>query len=140
MPAPRIPLGVPLMDEDHARIEALIADIPAMPDAELTAFGVRLRLELAEHFTAEEDLMKERGAPVLECHVAQHRMLLSEVEAGVERAGDDAAALRRHLGRDVPALVLAHVASVDQMTARFLGGGLDADAVAGLRLPIGSAA
>jgi len=140
MPAPRIPLGVPLMDEDHARIEALLDGVSALPDADLPAFGARLHRALAEHFAAEEKLMQARNAPILECHIAQHRMLLAEVAAGVERAGADADALRRHLGRDVSALVLAHVASVDQVAARFLAGTLAAQSVVGLRLPIGSAA
>lgn len=140
MPAPRIPLGVPLMDEDHARLEALMATAPAVADADLPIFAARLHRELTGHFAAEEKLMRERGAPVLECHIAQHRMLLAEVEAGVERAGADTDALRRHLGRDVPALVLAHVASVDQVAARVLAGTLAAQSVVGLRLPIGSAA
>lgn len=135
MSAPKIPLGVPLMDEDHARIEALFETVADLPDDALPAFGARIQSVLAEHFAAEEDLMREHQAPVLECHIAQHRMLLAEVAAGAERAGDDAAALRQHLGRDVPALVLSHVGSVDQVTSRFLGGTLDPYAVSNLRLP-----
>lgn len=140
MPAPRIALGVPLMDEDHARIEALLDEARTLPEAQLATFATRIHHELASHFAAEEELMRERGAPALDCHVAQHRMLLGEIQAGVERAGADAAALRRHLGRDIAALVIAHVASIDQVAARFLNGALDAQAVASLRLPIGSAA
>ena len=139
MNAPQIPLGVPLMDEDHARLEALFETASSLPDAELGAFLARVRDELAQHFAREEELMRQHDAPVLHCHIAQHHMLLTEVDMAGTRAAGDVSAQRRLLTRDLPALVLSHVASVDQVTSRFLGGNLDIDAVAALRLPVENA-
>ena len=52
-------------------------------------------------------------------------------------AADDRAGLRRALPV-LAELVAGHVASVDRVTAQFLGGTLDQTAVAALRLPVGA--
>lgn len=135
MTSPKFPLGVPLMDADHARIEALFEQVNTIADDALPAFSDMIERELARHFAAEEELMREHQAPVLECHIAQHRMLLGRVAEDAARAAGDAAALRLHLCRDVAELVMSHVMSVDQVTARFLGGSLDPQSVGALRLP-----
>ena len=131
---PRIPLNAPLMDADHARVEALFDRAAGVGEGELVALAGAIRRELAAHFAVEEEMMRAAAAPALECHVAQHAMLLAQADEAVRLApsGD----LRRRLAQELPALVLSHVASLDRMAARFLNGELTPDATAALRLPI----
>ncbi len=139
MTAPKFALGVPLMDDDHAHLESLFDCVDAVADDRLPEFLETVRSEVAAHFDREEELMREHDVPVYDCHVAQHRLLLSELDA--VRAGAAAtkpAMLREFLVHVVPSLVMSHVASVDRVTATFLQGGLDPRAVDKLRLPSAS--
>lgn len=135
MRKPALPLGVPLMDDDHARIEEALAHAAARSDGELLSALSLCRDELAEHFAREEELMEEARLPVLACHVAQHRRLLEDVDATLAAKCGDPVALRAYLERDLPNLVMAHIGSVDMLSARFLSGDLSSDATAALRLP-----
>lgn len=136
MDTPKFPLGVPLMDEDHFQLEQLFETVDAVADDGLAAFQEKACAEVAAHFAREEELMRAHEVPVLHCHIAQHQRVLAELEAAkaLARAGD-LAGLRLHLTRDLPSLVMAHVASVDQVTAHFLRGSLEASAFCNLRLP-----
>jgi hemerythrin-like metal-binding protein len=135
MSQPELVLGVPLMDEDHARLEALFASIAGTPDNGLPALFDAAEAETKAHFEREEQLMRAADFPVLFCHVAQHKMILAEFENG-RRAKDasDTAELRRFLTRTLPGLVSAHVASVDRVTAGFLKGEIVPGDLAELRL------
>lgn len=136
MSAPKFPLGVDLMDDDHAHLEELMDGVKDVPDSALPDYLNTLRDEIAAHFSREEALMREARVPVLECHVAQHARLISDIDSMRTRLADiDVASLRTYLGRDIPSMVMAHVASVDQISARFLLGELDGALVARLRLP-----
>lgn len=138
MSDPKFPLGVPLMDDDHAHLEELMAGAAGLDDTALAAFLDTVREEIAGHFSREETLMREARVPVLECHVAQHARLIEEIDSVRARARAEAIptpALRAFLVRDVPNLVMAHIASVDQISARFLTGTLDSAMVSRLRLP-----
>jgi len=137
MSDPKFPLGVALMDDDHAHLEELMASVPGLADSALPAFLDTLRNEIAAHFVREEALMREANVPVLDCHVAQHARLVSDIDDTRTRLATMAApALRAYLGRDVPNMVMAHIASVDQISARFLLGELDGAMVSRLRLPV----
>ena len=136
MSDPKFPLGVDLMDEDHAHLEELMDKVRAVPDADLPAYLDTLRDEIAEHFAREEALMREARVPVLDCHAAQHPRLINDIEAVRARIAEmGLPALRNYLGRDIPSMVMAHIASVDQISARFLLGNLDTTLVSRLRLP-----
>lgn len=113
-------LGVETMDEDHQRIDEMLDACAAASDDELLARYAALRAETAAHFEREEELMRIGRTPVYACHVAQHRRLLDDMD--VPR---DAAALRRYVEADLPRDIAAHVASIDQLTARFLTGEID---------------
>ncbi|HRK24953.1 MAG TPA: hemerythrin family protein [Beijerinckiaceae bacterium] len=131
---PSIPLGVTLMDDDHARIEDALAQAARVADAGLHAALQRCRAELAGHFAREEALMEAAGLPVLGCHVAQHRRLIDDVDAMLKDAAATPERLRLYIARDLPNLVLAHIASIDQLSARFLTGEIPGATMARLRM------
>jgi len=139
MSSPHTTLGVPLMDEDHARLDALFDALAAVSDAELPAFRAEIDTEIRAHFAREEVLMRQAGLPILHCHIAQHAMLLDELAEGVAAAAaGDMPRLRRFLGQTLAQLVAAHVDSVDRVSAGFLKGAVPAQEFAALRLPIPS--
>lgn len=132
---PGIVLGVPLMDEDHARLEALFARAARAAEAELPALLAEAEAETIAHFGREEQAMQAAGFPVLHCHVAQHKMILAEFETGRRASvAGDLAGLRDFLARVLPEVVAAHVGSVDRVTAAFLKGEVAAADFGGLRL------
>lgn len=111
-------LGVPVMDADHAAIEAMFAAVAAMPDGELAAAYAAIAAEIAAHFGREEAVMAEAGVPILHCHLDRHARLL-DVVAAVGGAVDDPVRLRRGLGH-LAAEIGEHVATVDRITAGFI--------------------
>lgn len=135
MSEPKFPLGVDLMDDDHARVEAMLAGAPAVADGELSDYLARCREEIAGHFAREEELMQRAGVPVLACHIAQHRSLIDAIDAVLMHASGHAR-LREFAERDLPNLVMAHIASVDQVSARFIKGELPSAMTERLRLPV----
>jgi hemerythrin len=122
-------LGVPEMDEDHARIEEMLAETGAAPDACLPARYAALRAEVAAHFEREEELMRLGRTPVYACHLAQHRRILDDMD----RPRDDTA-LRDYVRGPLTQDIAGHVASIDQLTARFLTGEIDPALAAQLKL------
>lgn len=137
MPAPRHVLSVQLMDEDHARLEALLATIGAASDAELPVLLADVERETREHFAREEDLMQSVGVPIYHCHVAQHNLVLDTfARAHASVAAGDMAAVRAYLSHELPVIIDTHIDSVDRVTASLMSGAMPATAVAGLRLPL----
>ncbi len=132
---PNLPLGVPLMDADHANIEAMFERVATSGDGELPTLFMEIEAEVIAHFAREEQLMAEHDAPVAHCHHTQHALLLAEFSRARSVAtGEDAAQLRNVLAQ-LEEFVAGHVASVDRVTAQFLGGTLDTAQVDRLRLP-----
>lgn len=132
---PAIPLGVPEMDADHAILEALFERARTTPDGDLVGMFHQIEAEVIAHFSREEALMRRVGVPVLHCHETQHRLLLGEFAAARPTEGAvEAKALRQTLAV-LAGFVEGHVGSVDRVTAQFLVGTLDPEAVAALRLP-----
>ncbi len=136
MTPPNLVLGVALMDEDHAHLEALFERVADTADAGLPDLLATAEAETRAHFEREENLMQRAAVPVLHCHVAQHRLVLAEFASGHDAAArGDAAALRRFLGNSLPALIEAHVDSADRVTASFLRNEIAGEALSALRLP-----
>ncbi len=131
---PVITLGVPLMDADHATVEAMFERVETTADADLPSLFAEIEAEVIAHFGREEALMDEAGAPVAHCHKTQHALLLSEFARARPAADTDGTDLRRTLAQ-LAEFVAGHVASVDRVTAQFLGGNLDTAQVDRLRLP-----
>jgi len=130
-------LGVAEMDDDHARIDALLAHARVTRPDRLAELLVAVRAELAGHFEREEALLRQNDFPGLFCHVAQHRMILADLDRG---AGAPAASLPRLLEVVIPQLVRSHIATMDGMAAAFLKGETSAADFEGLRLPTAEAA
>lgn len=138
MTRPNSVLGVPLMDEDHARLEALFDRTAETPDAGLPALLAEVEAETRAHFAREETLMQSAGVPVFHCHAAQHRLLLAEFARPYDAVSrGDMESLRRFLGDTLPEMIAAHVNSVDHVTASFLNGETSEQDWSGLRLPQG---
>lgn len=134
MTEPKFPLGVDLMDDDHAHIEEMLAGAAKAPDDALHAMLRACRDEIAAHFLREEALMRNMSVPVLACHIAQHNRLIEDMD-NVLGSVVEPARLRPYLSRDLPNLIMAHIASVDQVSARFIHGDLPPGMVDTLRLP-----
>lgn len=125
-------LGVAEMDDDHARIDALLAHASETRHEDLPKLLAAVRAELADHFEREEAMLRQKDFPGLFCHVAQHRMILGDMERA---AATPAVALPRLLEVVIPQLVRSHIATMDGMAASFLKGEISARDFEGLRLP-----
>lgn len=136
MPKPHHVLSVPLMDEDHARLEALLNTVDSAADAALAGLFTDIERETREHFAREEDLMQRVGVPIYHCHVAQHRLLLDAFARGhAAIASGNTTLLRIFLTHEFPVILDTHIDSVDRVTASLMSGEMPAEAVAPLRLP-----
>lgn len=82
--------------------------------------------ELAEHtrrhFVAEEQVMLETGFPAYQIHKGEHDSVLAEMAAQVEhwQQGHDNESLRSWIDQGVGDWLLAHVGSMDFVTAHFI--------------------
>lgn len=121
MPRPSIVLDVPLMDDDHARLEEVLAGARSAPDAQLPELLKACEAETRAHFAREEALMWQENVPILHCHIAQHNIVLAAFGEGHKLAAAEAYdALRRFLTVDIGGAIQAHIDSVDRVTASFL--------------------
>ncbi len=116
---PALPLGVPVMDADHAVLELMFERVPETRDDALPALYAEIEAEVISHFAREEVLMEAAGVPVLHCHRNQHRLLLDRIAAQRPTAATEAGALRTTLAM-LAAAVETHVDGVDRVTSRFL--------------------
>ena len=135
MEHPTIVLGVEMMDQDHRGIEKIFEAASHAPDEDLPVLYRDIAKELAAHFAREEDFLRERQFPGLNCHLAQHNVLLAEMAHGEppKSAGGE---LRRRMLFVMPQLVLSHVTTMDRMAAAFLKGELGQADFDVLRLPL----
>jgi hemerythrin-like metal-binding protein len=135
MEHPTIILGVEMMDQDHLRIEKMFEAASHAPDEDLPVLYRDIAKKLAAHFARQEDFLRERQFPGLNCHLAQHNVLLAEMAHGEppKSAGGE---LRRRMLFVMPQLVLSHVTTMDRRAAAFLNGKLAQADFDVLRLPL----
>jgi hemerythrin-like metal-binding protein len=135
MEHPTIVLGVEMMDQDHLRIEKMFEAGSHAPNEDLPVLYRDIAKELAAHFAREEEFLREKQFPGLNCHLAQHNVLLAEMAHGEppKSAGGE---LRRRMLFVMPQLVLSHVTTMDRMAAAFLKGELGQADFDVLRLPL----
>ena len=133
MEHPTIVLGVEMMDQDHLRIEKMFEAASHAPDEDLQVLYRDIAKELAAHFAREEAFLREKQFPGLNCHLAQHNVLLAEMAEPPKSAGGE---LRRRMLFVMPQLVLSHVTTMDRMAAAFLKGELGQADFDVLRLPL----
>jgi hemerythrin len=88
----------------------------------LAALLQRLATHTREHFARDYQAMQRTGFPPYPMHHAEHERVLVELCAVVARyqADGDAVALRQYLGHDVPTWFLAHIQTMDFVTARWV--------------------
>ncbi|WP_296715005.1 hemerythrin family protein [Rhodoblastus sp.] len=121
MNLPKLPLGVPLMDRDHAVLEQMFSTLPETKDANLLPLFEAIAQEICDHFSREEIMMEQAQVPILSCHKAQHAALLREVETMRAYLATAEAKVQRHqIGFVLTHLVANHVGGVDQVTSTFL--------------------
>ncbi len=132
-PAQLPELPVAFMNADHAREVQLVNDVEAALDAhgrgEGTLEHVVERLSLLavhtrEHFLREEAMMRETRFPAYPVHRAEHDRFLAEMDAEVRalRERGDGPRLARYLSEKLPAWFLNHIGTMDAVTARFVAG------------------
>lgn len=80
---PDLSTGETLLDEQHRAIFEWLAELESAAADERTLFGVyaitRLKNFIAEHFAAEEALMKSVGYPDLVEHMAEHARFRAKI-------------------------------------------------------------
>lgn len=118
-------------NEDHAE-EARLLDVATVAVAAVLAkagprdAAVAALDELArhtrEHFAREDAAMRRTGFPPFQVHQAEHQRVLNELRAMENAfvAGGDVAALHHYLTMDVPQWFLAHIQSMDAVTANWI--------------------
>jgi hemerythrin-like metal-binding protein len=132
---PTIVLCVEMMDQDHLRIEKMSDAASQAPDEGLPVLYRDIAKELAAHFAREEDFLRKKRFPGLNCHLAQHNVLLSEMAHG-EPPKSAGAELRQRMLFVMSQLVLSHVTTTDRMAAAFLKGKLKQTDFDVSRLPL----
>jgi hemerythrin-like metal-binding protein len=135
MEHPTVVLGIEMMDQDHLRIESMFELASHAPEEDLPVLYRDVAKELAAHFAREEDFLRDKQFPGLHCHLAQHNILLAEMEHGADpkSAGGE---LRQRMLVTMPQLVLSHVKTMDRIAAAFLKGELGQADFDQLRLPL----
>lgn len=128
---PRVALD--FMNRDHAEFVALRGQLLELlsapsPDARVDMLLENLLEHTHRHFAEEERLMQENCFPPYPVHKGEHDNVLADMAARVEswKLGHDAVVLREWLDRDVGDWFVAHVGSMDLVTAGFIkaqGGG-----------------
>lgn len=123
---PALSVGIPAVDEQHQelfrRAERLVVALRSGDRGEVIPLLAYLDAYVADHFAAEERLMKEAGFPGLEAHAADHL-----------RFRQDLAAVARDLRRTGPTALVAltvhnwlsdwlrmHIGGVDRELGRFV--------------------
>jgi hemerythrin len=121
MLSPDLRLGVPLMDEDHERLEQMLTHVPSAPDSELVRRLAEIEVETRAHFAREEALMRTADVPIMDCHIALHEHFLRAfAEAHEPAAAHDLTRLRHFLETTLPQMFAQHVDTADRATASFL--------------------
>ena len=119
-------VAVPSMNATHAEeVEVLRALAEALEGGSEEAIGEAARAlaeHVEEHFSREEDLMRQHHFPPFPIHKAEHdrmRAIVAELCAGWrDEAGREA--LKRFVEADFPNWLAQHVSTLDTVTAQFL--------------------
>ena len=117
----RIGLGVPVMDGYHQEFLSILAALGATPDGVFVALFKELVRHSHEHFSQEEKLMTETGFPAQREHIEEHRRVLGDMEAMLERAEHGRLALpREFIKNHMPEWFQLHLVTMDSALAQHL--------------------
>lgn len=119
-------VAVDFMNRDHAAFVDLHRRLLDLLDGGAAQASVDHALDdlvrhTRVHFADEEQLMRDVGFPAYAVHRGEHERVLAELAQTVEawRRERDLDALSGWIRTAVPEWFVAHVASMDAMTARF---------------------
>lgn len=120
-------VALEFMNRDHAEFVLLrerLLDLLAAraPVEQLQGALDELAEHTRRHFAAEEQVMLETGFPAYKVHKGEHDSVLVEMATQVERwqQGHDNESLRNWIDQGVGDWLLAHVGSMDFVTAHFI--------------------
>ena len=119
-------VAVDFMNHDHHEFAALREKLLAVIAAGSAASGIEplldeLHSHTVRHFADEEKLMQDTGFPVYPVHKGEHDSVLADLAARIAhwRQGGDVEALRNWLDMAVGDRLVAHVNSMDMVTAGY---------------------
>lgn len=120
---PRV--AIDFMNRDHEEFatlrEQLLARIAEGARESIDAMLDELHAHTQRHFAAEEQLMRDTGFPVYPIHKDEHERVLGDIATRIAhwRKHGDLAALGHWLDAAVGDWLLAHVETMDTVTAGF---------------------
>lgn len=111
-------------DDHRVEIQLLNAAIDALDGerGQLTSALHALAEHTREHFAREDEAMERTGFPPYPVHHGEHQRVLEELServAAFTQSGD-LAALRHYLEEEVASWFLAHLRSMDAVTANWI--------------------
>jgi len=124
-------VAVAFMNDDHReegrRLNDLAEAVKGHRVGKVPVEAVLHRLEALfehtqEHFAREDEAMRAAAFPPFSVHKAEHDRVLEEMEAEEThfRETGDTARLWKYVSEAVPAWFVAHIQSMDSVTAAFL--------------------
>lgn len=120
-------VALDFMNRDHAEFSALrgqLLDLLAAgtPAPQVSALLDELLEHTRHHFAEEERLMQEVGFPPYPIHKGEHDRVLADMSARSQRwkQDRDVEALREWLDQAVGDWFMAHVGTMDSVTAEFI--------------------
>ena len=121
-------LSVPLMDNQHRELIAVVNEFSTAVDAGASRAELELRVtQLIEafqaHFVSEEGLMQSNGFPGLTLHADEHRKLIAQMTALRDGLGSGDVKLCDALALFVRLWTEQHIAGLDKTFAQFLTDG-----------------
>jgi hemerythrin len=124
-------VALDFMNRDHQEFaelrEKLLARIAAGTTAGIDVMLDELHAHTVRHFADEEQVMRETGFPVYQVHKQEHDGVLADMIQRIERwkQDGDLGALCHWLEIGVGEWLVAHIGSMDTVTARFAAAKLD---------------
>lgn len=117
----RIGLGVPVMDGYHQEFLSILTALSSMPDSVFVTLFKELVRHTHEHFSQEEKLMKETRYGAIREHVEEHRRVLADLQAMLERAERGRMLMPREFIRNhMPEWFQLHLVTMDSALAQHL--------------------
>lgn len=112
-------------NEDHrVEVQLLNAAIDALSGSKESALAAidALGVHTKEHFDREDEAMKRTGFPPFPVHHGEHVRVLTEFTGKADhfRRTGDVAAMRQYLEVEVVDWFLAHLRSMDAVTAQWI--------------------
>jgi len=117
----RLGLGVPVMDGYHQEFLSILSALTTMPDGVFATLFTELVRHSREHFSQEEQLMKETQFPAMQEHMDEHRRVLRDLEALLERVNSGRMLIPREFVKNgMPEWFALHLSTMDSALAAHL--------------------